>query len=138
MMLRLISDSNPRRDDIYYRLKNAEAYEVPGVTQSWILTYGDFKVIGYPTRDQFAAYLDDDGYRIFLTEDGLTSPLPPPGLVDKISTVCDIKEPTQRTLLRDILSNAGLDAIRDMFRKEGISLDDDERKKSAMTLSAKY
>ncbi|KAI9763964.1 MAG: hypothetical protein M1840_008998 [Geoglossum simile] len=135
---RLIPDSNLHRNHIYLRLKNAEVYEVPSITQSWILTYGEFKVIGRPTQDQFAAYLDDDGYRIFLTEDGIASPLPPPGLVDKFSTVFDIKDSAQRTLLQDILSNISLETIRDIFRKEGIPLEDDERKRTAMAHPTEY
>jgi hypothetical protein len=58
--------------------------------------------------------------------------------VDKFAIVCDIKDPTQRTLLRDILSNIGSDTIRDMFRKEGIPLEDDERNRSAMAHPAEY
>ena len=96
------------------------------ITEDWFLTYGDFSGPAYQARSEYAQFTSDDHYDIFMTEEGITAPVPPKGLVERFCTICDVKNHKAHMVLQAILGLADLVDARTMIRGEEYGLDDDE------------
>jgi hypothetical protein len=68
-----------------------------------------------------------------MTEEGMTSPHPPDGLVEKFCTICDIKDRKTHMLFEAILGRADVADVRRMLHDEEYDPEDDDEDKPEKT-----
>ncbi|OCK83978.1 hypothetical protein K432DRAFT_463823 [Lepidopterella palustris CBS 459.81] len=115
----LISKSNPDRDIIITRMNHVTVSIAQRIVHNYNLTFENSSFTGRSEDGEVAFNATAEHLEIFMTEDAVEEPCPPPELVEIIADHCKI-DPTHHALLQTALSQMSLAKLMAIYRKRGI------------------